>query len=517
MLALTSFALYCGVFFVSATPTPLSYARFSQPADIRELSSRDSPANRLHSYDGVDLVHVRRQVPTDDTINFNVLHHLSGIAPYFNSPGVGLQPIPPDGCTVESASYLLRHGDIYANDFDYETYLAPFTQKMGNFTPKSDFLNYSPLAFLANWTSPITNETAQVEVLTPTGAADAQALGKLFAKRYAHLLFGQDNLTVWAAASERSTQTAQNFMQGLKSNESDTISLQIIQEEEDQGADTLTPHESCPNYDGGAGSDQSQQWRAIFTADPIERFNAAVPSFNFTATDVVAMMEFCGYEMVINNNSDFCSFDLFRPEDWLGFEYMNDVQYNYNIGYGFNASPNLGTPWLSASAEAIGVNTTSTNATRPNTTAQQIFLSFTHREEPAFIVSALGLFNDSGPAGDDVNATLPLDQINYARAWRTSEILPFLGHVGLEKMSCSLGSNISSSAFAPQEYVRVLVNSAPMPLPGCSDRGPGDSCVLSEFASFVQARAQAYGDFKTACNTTNGTNTISFFQNITKV
>ena len=37
------------------------------------------------------------------------------------------------------------------------------------------------------------------------------------------------------------------------------------------------------------------------------------------------MFELCGYETVIRGSSPFCSLDLFTPNEWLGFEYMNDV------------------------------------------------------------------------------------------------------------------------------------------------------------------------------------------------
>ncbi|KZV69796.1 phosphoglycerate mutase-like protein [Peniophora sp. CONT] len=467
-------------------------------------------ANRLSAYDGVELVHVRRQVPDADTIHFNVLHHLSGIAPYFDSPGVGLQPQVPTGCSVEGASYLLRHGDIYANDFDYESYLEPFGSKVANYSSKTDFANFAPLSFLQSWSTPITNETEQVEKLTPTGAADAQALGRLFAKRYASLLASTsegENVTLWAASSDRSTQTAQNFIQGLGSNTTTSLALQIIQEEEDQGADTLTPHESCDTYEGGSGSEQSAAWRKVFTAAPIARFNAAVPGFNFTETDIVAMMEFCGYEMVINNSSNFCSFDIFTPEEWLGFEYMNDIMYNYNIGYGFTASPALGTPWLSATASALGLGNGTINET---TSTQSLFLSFSHREEPAFIASALGLFNDSGVTGAPINESLPTDRINYDRAWRTSRLLPFLGHVGLERLTCTNETGAQEGT-----YVRAIVNGAPIPLPSpCNQDGPGDSCSGADFQTFVQTRSEMY-DFATACANTEGEDDISFFSNIT--
>lgn len=184
----------------------------------------------------------------------------------------------------------------------------------------------------------------------------------------------------------------------------------------------------------------------------------------------------------------------------------------------------LGVPWLSASSAALGLNSSSAP-----TSSQKLYLSFSHRDEPAFAITALGLFNDTSPNGGNVNDTLPTDRIKYGRAWKTSEILPFLGHVGIERLSCSgpglngtagMGPNTNTSGAAMNTtgtYVRVLVNSAPIPLPACAgaDTGPGGSCSMSTFNNFVQGRVNQYGNFKTACRTTNGSDTISFYGNIT--
>ena len=125
----------------------------------------------------------------DQADNFNVLHHLAGDSPYFNSPGVGLTVDVPDGCSVSRATYLMRHTDIYANDFEYENQLAPFLYKLGNFTDRAKFADgSSPLAFLATWTSPITDPEDQIEKVTPSGKQDALKLGGVIAKRHQKLL-----------------------------------------------------------------------------------------------------------------------------------------------------------------------------------------------------------------------------------------------------------------------------------------------------------------------------------------
>ena len=45
---------------------------------------------------------------------FDPLLHLPGTSPYFDAVGFGLKHKPPAGCNVTAASYIIRHGAIYA-------------------------------------------------------------------------------------------------------------------------------------------------------------------------------------------------------------------------------------------------------------------------------------------------------------------------------------------------------------------------------------------------------------------
>ena len=78
------------------------------------------------------------------------------------------------------------------------------------------------------------------------------------------------------------------------------------------------------------GSVQSGAWTEQYTAPLVERFNSAAPGFNFSLTDVIGMQQLCGYDDVIRNRTDFC--DVFTAEEWLDFEYANDLMYFYSIG-----------------------------------------------------------------------------------------------------------------------------------------------------------------------------------------
>jgi len=243
----------------------------------------------------------------------------------------------------------------------------------------------------------------------------------------------------------------------------------------------------------------------IYTKPILSRFRAEIPNFNWTEDDIVGMQELCGYETVIRGSSPFCSLSLFTPDEWLGFEYMNDIMYHHNTGYGNPISGVLGWPWVNATSQLLFSNATG-NAT------QDLYVSFTHRELPPTVLVALGLFNNSDFSGaNNVNATMPSNMMNPARLWRSSHILPFLTNVAIEKMECdSYGFQDEESTTG--EYYRVLVNRSPQLLPGCVD-GPGYSCSRSGFEGLLAERAEMFSGYGEKCGVDykNSTDVLGIF------
>ena len=178
--------------------------------------------------------------------SFYPLEHLAGIAPYFEPEDPPLDPAPPRGCNVTRAAYLVRHAAIYANDFDYEEYIEPFTDKLENTTV--DWSKAGALSFLANWTTPIEDE--DLEELTKVGEMEAFALGSQVRVRYPSF---EAPKKVWTSTAERTVKSAQSFVQGLNN----STEVDSIYEGAAEGADSLTPYKGCPKYSSSAGSDQS--------------------------------------------------------------------------------------------------------------------------------------------------------------------------------------------------------------------------------------------------------------------
>lgn len=433
------------------------------------------------------------------TYSFDPLQHLAGITPAFEPSEPPRNPSPPQGCSVTKAAYLVRHAAINANDFDYEEYIEPFVEKYGNRT-NINWGSIPGLAFLQTWVPP---QLVEEEQLTRTGKLESAELGVEISYRYPDLRLPQH---VYASTAERTVASAKGLIRSLETEENQ-ISLIEIYEGKQAGADTLTPYSSCPAYKSSQGSDQASVYQDLYTAPITARLNAITNNeFNFTTNDIIGMQQLCGYETVIRGVSAFCSLDLFTPDEWLGFEYSNDIMYHYNTGYGNPISGVIGFPWLNTTIGLLESND-----------GEDMYISFTHRELPPTVLVAMGLFNNSQFSTEStINESMPLDQINYDRAWKSSNILPFLTNVAIEQMDCSnnyyLKAQSQSGNNTGTTYYRVLLNNSPQTLPGCHD-GPSESCSASGLQTFLSERAALFEGFSARCNVSydNSTDVVSFY------
>jgi len=76
-----------------------------------------------------------------------------------------------------------------------------------------------------------------------------------------------------------------------------------------------------------------------------------------------------------------------------------------------------------------------------------------------------------------------------------TELIPFLGHVGVEKLTCH---GLTGEKDAQQEFIRVIANTAPRPIPHCQG-GPGASCSIDTFTKIIKEGMVKYGDFDGIC------------------
>lgn len=184
------------------------------------------------------------------------------------------------------------------------------------------------------------------------------------------------------------------------------------------------------------------------------------------------------------------------------------------VGYGSKLSPYLGMPWLNSSTHLLMtlpadpdhphiVSDAKDNLPPPElppngTHSQRLHIFFTHREEPALVLTGLGIWNYTRSSEEEAWHP-PLDHIDGNRTWHTSHILPFLGHVALERLTCNTIDDLNlNTRTANIRAVRVIVNGAVQPLPSCQN-GPEGSCLLDDFDQFIQLRMKLYEDIDGVC------------------
>jgi hypothetical protein len=95
----------------------------------------------------------------------------------------------------------------------------------------------------------------------------------------------------------------------------------------------------------------------------------------------------------------------------------------------------------------------------------------------------------------------------YSNTTSTSSFSSYPNATSVYSYSNTTSSATSSATSTPtsgltnQTYIRILLNDAVYPVSSCQD-GPGKSCLLSKYVSFIQANLDAVGDLKERCNVT---------------
>lgn len=236
--------------------------------------------------------------------------------------------------------------------------------KLHNKIKQSGLAFNASLAFLNSWSYITDSPDRHFDQLTQIGpyAGTLQAFttGTRLRTRYSHLLPRNGTLRLWASDSQRVIDTARHFAAGfvgLDWEKDGKAELEIIPETLEQGADTLTPGDSCVNYieDLEKGHDYGMNILAKFQDAYIPKIAARLarenPHTNFTNVEIFSMQEMCGFETLIRGSSPWCA--VFTDDDWDHFEYARDLVHYYRAGPGNPYAPAMGWLWLNATTELL--------------------------------------------------------------------------------------------------------------------------------------------------------------------
>lgn len=223
------------------------------------------------------------------------------------------------------------------------------------------------------------------------------------------------------------------------------------------------------------------------------------------------MLNLCPYEYATYGASSFCA--LFTEQEWKDYEYVIDLQFYGNYGFGASTGRAQGIGYVLELAarlqtKIIHSSDTSINYTYENNEKQfplhqPLYMDMSHDDIIVSVLTALGLeYFKYGPHG------LPVEGITHApedRTFTLNEITPFGARLNTEVWTCPSTSTSScssslknldpvlyhnpdlSSTKNTTEYIRFVLNNAPVPLDGlkgCEDSVNG-FCAVKDFLKGV--------------------------------
>ncbi|XP_015031938.2 multiple inositol polyphosphate phosphatase 1 [Drosophila willistoni] len=173
----------------------------------------------------------------------------------------------------------------------------------------------------------------------------------------------------------------------------------------------------------------------------------------------------------------------FRPSVWCSFfdvealnalEFVEDLEYYWNDGYGYKLSHRIACPAIADMFEAIDTPTAKANAT----------FYFTHSGTLLKLLAHLGLAKDE--------EMLTHKHFDYARQWRTSRIDAFATNLAFLRFDCEKGP-----------HVLVLHQEQVVHLPGCPQ--DNDLCPLATLRLLFRESIENC-DFDTLCQINGNAN-----------
>ncbi|KAL6310042.1 histidine phosphatase superfamily [Sparassis latifolia] len=447
-----------------------------------------APAAALN-LDAYPLVNPLAQY-TGDVPSFNTLHHWGNLGPWYSVGEAfglpGASPQIPAGCELTQVHLLHRHGARYPTSGSDPGQFAAFVHSAAE---GAGFTATGPLEFLNSWTYKL-----GAEILTPFGREQLYELGVGFRVKYGELLKGFNALPVWRTTSEeRMVDSALQFAAGFFGVQQYQNSYyeEIIVENSGFN-NTLSPWNACPNSNnavGNLGGVYSGNWTDIYLNGTVERLQEYVTGLELNTNYVFGMQQLCAYETVALGYSDFC--DIFTVEEWLGFEYANDLSFWYSNGPGSPVAAAQGIGYVQElvsrlTQTPLTVFDTSTNGTLDGNPVtfplnQPIYVDATHDTVIAQIVTALNFTTLAA------NGPLPVDHIPAYQTYHVNQIAPFGSNLVGQVVSCP-----ASPQNATQEsFIRFILNDGVVPLTGiahCETPNPDGLCPVADFVQGMQER-----------------------------
>lgn len=464
---------------------------------------------------------------------------------YFGVMDVGL----PDGCQVEQAHLLERHGARFpTSTFDDGANDENFGQKIHNWTAANPSKKFSgPLTFLNGY-----QYTMGESFLVGQGAAQSFSAGVQFWQRYGRILF---NATAGQIAYNASyangtarpkpvlRTTGQSRIENSEinwalgffgpsfvvdpnpniTNATAPYNVVVIPEGGTEN-NTLASYDSCFKADddtiGFLGDIDLEPYIPKYLQNATARMQQYAPAgFNFSVNDTYAMQSICAYETNYLGTSDFCY--LFTSDEWAGFEQTLDQEYYYDYAYGNPTGRAQGIGYLQEliarltntyiTSSNSSVNSSLTNNSQTFPLGSKFYADFTHDDIIISVLTAMSFDYLKDPP------SLTQFPPNATRHFILSHLTPFAARFVTEVIGCGASSPAPvhayrtqytpnqygySSSNATHKFIRMRLNNGILPLStirggACGNRTDG----MCDLSSFVQSQQNAYklSNYNYAC------------------
>ncbi|GME66370.1 Histidine phosphatase superfamily clade-2 [Neofusicoccum parvum] len=421
---------------------------------------------------------------------FDPLKHLAGNGQWFSGPNVfGIDPEAPEGCSVDQAAFVSRHGSRYPDPGAYAEWTALEAKiKAAQFTT-----NATELQFLHTWTPVLSDPTQQMSQLSVTGWKELYDMGAAYRLAYPTFQPYNTPFSLWAnayASSPRVLNSAQLFARGyLGPNATALGAIYVVNGSDPRSlANSLATSNLCPAYDDNGGGAPKDAWDAAYLPPATARVNALLRgNLTFAAADVGIFAYLCGFEtQIVGARSPWCG--VLTPAEVLQYEYAQDLRYWYGSGAGNAVARAAMLPFLAGLARrfADGPDAVYVDAAGETWTPPPLSAMFTNDGQVSQLAAAVGVF--------DGLPDLPGTEVLANRTFRASYFVTMRGTVGFERLNCR----------EEGVYLRVKLNDVVYPVRGCDD-GPGRSCKLDTYADLIKEKLEAVGGFREVCNVTDTT------------
>ncbi|KAK9458098.1 histidine phosphatase superfamily [Dipodascopsis uninucleata] len=450
---------------------------------------------------------------------WNLFHHLGGNGPwvpYKTDIDIDLG----SHCSVSQVHILSRHASRYPTKSvgmriqRFQLRIRLVAEKLRTVLP---FLNEWPDAFPVGEEIWFENLTRSGEY---SGVKASFEAGMEFRDRYKDLIDNDDIEipSIFSCSCTRVLETAKHFAAGFYGIPVDETVRHVVVPDKDynRGGDTLTPVKQCRAYLNDhksgrkRGYDMLQLYKNNFLNPIAERLNSMITDdderafvssnegkndeihnkniddYKFTNQDIWTMFELCGFEILIRGTSPWC--DIFMESEWEQFEYARDLLHYYRTGPGTPYSKAMGFLYLNATTRSL--------ISGPDLYGRTMF-SFAHDGDIIPLLSVLGVLDEENEDGSTKH--LSEEKIMPDRKWKLSTIVPMLGRIAIERITC-----LSTDGMDESIGVRLLINDGVVRLAACDankvDLLPNGTCPIEIFEKIVSDIGHKIGSFEEACD-----------------